>query len=155
MPWYTAVLVRGAHVDGVLDEDRLGDMLYKLIQAPDAESAYARACALGTTAKDGYKDRDGAAVTFEFIGLADLMELPGPPGPDAEVYSQLIAKRPSRMLVKKSELTVFEQDVDDADIWADGEGPVDTSEEAEAGDPDEPAESEPFDDSGTAPLKPR
>ena len=34
--WFTAVLVRGAHVDGVLDDERLGDMLYCLIEATDA-----------------------------------------------------------------------------------------------------------------------
>ena len=152
MPWFTAVLVRGAYVDGHLDENRIGDMLYKLIEAPDAENAYAKACELGASAKDDYQDEDGAGVTFQFIGLADLMELPGPPGPGAEVYSQLVATKPSRMLVKKEELTAFES-VEDDDVRADGEGPVDTTEEPEDSDDAEPAE--PPDSSGAAPLKPR
>ena len=47
MTWYMAVLVRGSFVDGTLDEERLGDKLFRLIEAPDAEMAYRRAVELG------------------------------------------------------------------------------------------------------------
>jgi hypothetical protein len=122
MAWFTAVLVRGAHVDGALDDERLGDMLYRLIEAPDAESAYAQAYQLGAAAQDDYTDEDGAAVTLRFLGLADLIELPGPPGAGAEVYSQLIPRQPSEMLVEKEELTVFEPAGDEEEL--DDEGPL-------------------------------
>ena len=107
--WYMAVLVRGAHVDGVLDQERLGDKLYCLIEAADAEGAYEQAVALGEEASDTYEDEDGVSVTVAFIGLADLTEIAAETlGHGVEVYSQLIPKNPAEMVVAKEELTVFE-----------------------------------------------
>ncbi len=107
--WYMAVLVRGAHVDGVLDEERLGDRLYCLIEAADAEGAYEQALALGEEASDTYEDEDGVSVTVAFIGLADLTEIAAESlGHGVEVYSQLIPKNPAEMVVAKEELTAFE-----------------------------------------------
>ena len=107
--WYMAILVRGAHVDGVLDEERLGDKLYCLIEAADAEGAYEQALALGEEASDTYEDEDGVSVTVAFIGLADLTEIAAETlGHGVEVYSQLIPKNPAEMVVAKEELTVFE-----------------------------------------------
>jgi hypothetical protein len=107
--WYMAVLVRGAHVDGVLDDERLGDKLYCLIEAADAEDAYQQAVALGEEASDTYEDEDGVSVTVAFIGLADLTEIAAETlGHGVEVYSQLIPKKPEEMVVAREELTVFE-----------------------------------------------
>lgn len=107
--WYMAVLVRGAHVDGILDEERLGDKLYCLIEAADAEGAYEQAVALGEDASDTYEDEDGVLVTVAFIGLADLTEIAAETlGHGVEVYSQLIPKNPAEMVVAREELTVFE-----------------------------------------------
>lgn len=117
MKWYMAVLVRGAHVDGVLDDERLGDLLYRLIQAPDAEAAYARAVELGAGSSDDYDDEDDTKVTLAFLGLADLMEIAADElVHGTEVYSQLLPHKPREMVVEKAELTVFE-----ADDAADGE----------------------------------
>jgi hypothetical protein len=113
--WFMAVLVRGAHVEGVLDDERLGDMLYCLVEAEDAEEAHERALALGKEASDTYEDEDGATVTLGFLGLADLTEIAADAlGHGVEVYSQLIPKKPLEMVVAKEELTVFETDEDDA-----------------------------------------
>ena len=126
MTWYMAVLVRGAHVDGVLQDDRLGDMLYRLVEASDAEGAYQRALELGRAAVDEYDDEDGTRVTLSFLGLADLNEIgPGPLGHGTEVYSQLLHEKPSEMVVtNKEELTLFEPEdeaaVDDLDETAPG-----------------------------------
>ena len=114
MNWYMAVLVRGAHVNGVLDDERLGDLLYRLIQAPDAEAAYESAVELGAGSSDDYDDEDGTKVTLAFLGLADLMEIAADElVHGTEVYSQLLPHKPREMVVEKAELTVFE--TDDAD----------------------------------------
>jgi hypothetical protein len=114
MSWYMAVLVRGAHVNGVLDDDRLGDLLYRLIQAEDAEGAYAGALELGAASSDEYDDEDGVKVTLAFLGLADLMEIAADElGHGTEVYSQLLPHKPREMVVEKEELTVFETDDDE------------------------------------------
>src|SRR5476649_2506145 len=107
--WYMAVLVRGAHVDGVLDNERLGDMLYFLVEATDAEGAHEQALALGEGVSDTYEEEDGTSVTFSFLGLADLTRIAAETIENgAEVYSQLIAKNPAEMVVAREELTVFE-----------------------------------------------
>jgi len=114
--WFMAVMVRGSFVDGELDEDRMGDKLYRLVSGADAEAAYARALELGEAADETYTDDDGTEVSLQFLGLADLNEI----GPlelrdGAEVYSQLIPKRPSDVVARKEELTVFEPDLDESD----------------------------------------
>ena len=111
MSWYMAVLVRGAHVDGVLDDDRLGDLVYRLVEATDAEGAYERAIRLGQGASEEYDDEDGTRVTLAFLGLADMMEIGAAElVHGTEVYSQLIHSKPLEMVVAKEELTLFESD---------------------------------------------
>ena len=113
MTWYMAVLVRGSLVDGRLDEERLGDKLFKLVEAPDAETAYRRAVELGEASKDDYTDDEGNTVTLGFTGLADLKEISSPRvGDGVEVYSELIDKNPSESAVSKERLTVFESDAE-------------------------------------------
>ena len=111
MSWFMAVIVRGAHVDGTLDDERLGDLLYRLVEATDAEGAYERALELGRATVDEFDDEEGTHVTLGFLGLADLSEIgPGPLGHGSEVYSQLLHDKPSEMVVAKEELAVFEPD---------------------------------------------
>lgn len=120
MSWYMAVLVRGAHVNGVLDDERLGDLLYCLVDATDAEGAHTRALSLGEASRDEYEDEDGTKVTLAFLGLADLTEIgPGALVHGSEVYSQILPKDPLEMVVPKEELTVFESDdEEDEDVDA-------------------------------------
>lgn len=107
--WFTAVLVRGSFVDGSLDDRRMGDLLYRLIEAAAPDEAYERALEVGRSATDAFTDQDGKAVSLEFLGLADLIELPaGPLAHGAEVYSQLLSEKPSESVVARDELTVFE-----------------------------------------------
>jgi hypothetical protein len=122
--WYMAVLVRGARVRGVLDEERLGDMLYCLVEADDAEGAHERALALGAEASDTYEDEDGTTVTLAFLGLADLTEIDAETlGHGVEVFSQLVPEKPSEMVVPKAELSVFATGEDD-DLDEDARGPA-------------------------------
>ena len=121
--WFMAVMVRGSFVDGELDEDRMGDKLYRLVSGADAETAYARALELGEEAVDTYTDDDGKAVSMEFLGLADLTEIGALELRDgAEVYSELIPKKPSDLVAEKEELTVFEPEFDDSDEDSDSKG---------------------------------
>ena len=114
MSWFMAVIVRGAHVEGTLDDERLGDMLYRLVEATDADGAYERAVELGRALVDEYDDEDGTRVTLASLGLADLTEIgSGPLEHGTEVYSQLLHNKPSEMVVAKEELTVFEPESED------------------------------------------
>ena len=126
-----AVMVRGSFVDGELDEDRMGDKLYRLVSGADAEAAYTRALELGEEAVDTYTDDDGKPVSMEFLGLADLTEIGSLELRDgAEVYSELIPKKPSDLVAEKEELTVFEPEFDDSDDDSDSrDGGLSSSEE--------------------------
>lgn len=109
MTWYMAVLVRGSFVDGTLDEERLGDKLFRLIEAPHAETAYRRAVERGEASKDDYTDDDGNTVQLRFLGLADLKEIATAPiGDGVEVYSELIGSRPGEVVLEKTRLTAFD-----------------------------------------------
>lgn len=126
MSWYLAVIVRGSFVDGELDEERLGDSLFKLVQAPDPESAYQHALELGQASTDDYTDDDGQAVRFGFLGLADLREIDAVSiGDGTEVFSKLIANKPRERVVDKSLLTVFEKDEPLEELAAEDVEPVD------------------------------
>lgn len=111
MSWYMAVIVRGSFVDDVFDEGRIGDTLFKLIEAPDAEAAYGRAIEMGEASADDYTDGDGRTIRFRFLGLADLRETGvSTIGDGIEVYSELIGRKPQEKVVEKRYLTLFETD---------------------------------------------
>ena len=111
MSWFMAVLVRGSVLDGILSDEELGDLLYRLGQAPNAEAAYEKAMQLGQDSRDEYQGEDGKTYVLQFLGLADLTEVQAAQLTDGvEVYSQLTTGRPSGMVVAKEELTVFEPD---------------------------------------------
>jgi Domain of unknown function (DUF4288) len=108
--WFTAVMVRGSFVDGEADDERFGDLLYRLIEAADAEAAYAKAMRLGAQAAESYQN-GGESCRLQFLGLADLTEVRAERLEDGvEVYSQLIEKRPSEMVAEKETLSAFEAD---------------------------------------------
>jgi Domain of unknown function (DUF4288) len=108
MSWYMAVIVRGSFTEHGHVRERMGDLLYKLVEAPDAEAAYEKAVALGEAAVDTYNDEEGVEVTLRYLGLADLMEIAGPPDDGAEVYSQAINTKPWERVLAKEALTVFQ-----------------------------------------------
>jgi hypothetical protein len=111
--WFMAVLVRGSQVDGAWDDDRIADKLFRLVRAADAEEAYRRALELGPSCADTYTDDDGAVVTLNFLGIADLAEIAASEiGDGTEVYSELISK-PRDFLKDKEQLTVFEPTLDE------------------------------------------
>lgn len=108
MSWFLAVIVRGSFTEHGYDSQRMGDLLFKLIEAPDAEAAHALAVELGEGARDTYPDEEGADVTLQYLGLADLMEIPGgPPAHGVEVYSEAIDNKPKNRVMEKEALTVF------------------------------------------------
>jgi Domain of unknown function (DUF4288) len=109
--WYLALLVRGSSIDGVPDSDAMGDILYRVIEATDAEGAYTRALEQGNTCGETLTDLEGRTVTMTFIGLADIVAIGSPVLENGvEVYSQLIEKEPGERVVLKEQLTVFAPD---------------------------------------------
>jgi Domain of unknown function (DUF4288) len=108
MSWYMAVIVRGSFIENGLDREHMGDLLYKLVEAPDAEAAYEKAVAFGEAAVDTYNDEQGVEVSLRYLGLTDLMDISaGPPGDGVEVYSQAINSKPMERVLEKEALTVF------------------------------------------------
>ena len=113
MSWYMAIIVRGSFTEQGHDRERMGDLLYKLVEAPAAvgwalrDQAHGKAVALGEAAIDTYNDEEGVEVSLRYLGLADLMEIAGPPDDGAEVYSQAINTKPGQRAVEKEALTVF------------------------------------------------
>lgn len=107
MSWFLAVIVRGSFTDDGYDSQRMGDLLYKLVEAPDAESAHARAVEIGEAARDTYRDETGVDVTLQYLGLADLMEITGQPAHGVEIYSEAIVTKPMDSVLDKAALTVF------------------------------------------------
>ena len=108
MSWYLALLVRGSSIDGVPDSEAIGDILYRVIEATDAEGAYTRALEQGDACGETVTDLDGRTVTMTFIGLADIVAIDSPTLENGvEVYSQLIEKEPGERVVLKEQLTVF------------------------------------------------
>ena len=107
MSWYLAVVVRGSFTEHGYDSQLMGDLLYKLVEAPDAETAHARAVELGAAARDTYQNEEGADVTLQYLGLTDLMEIIVQPAHGVEVYSEAIATRPMDRVLEKEALTAF------------------------------------------------
>jgi Domain of unknown function (DUF4288) len=124
--WFIALLVRGSKVDGSLEEERIADILYRLVAAADPEQAYERALALGSSSGETYTDDDGTAVSLEFLGLADLTEIVASEiGDGTEVYSRLISK-PAESVKTKEQLTVFEPEWDEGESGEAEQGGVST-----------------------------
>lgn len=71
---FVAVLVLQSRA-GDRDEDPIVDHQVRIIRAPSATSAYARARELGEAENAAYKNPDGRTVTWEFLGLSELDHL--------------------------------------------------------------------------------
>lgn len=108
MSWYLALLVRGSSVDGVPDPLGAGDLLYRLIEATNAEGAYTRALEQGVACGESLTDGDGKNVIMSFLGLADLVPIASPVLENGvEVYSLLLDREPGARVASKDQLTVF------------------------------------------------
>ena len=106
--WFAALLILKSRVASELPDQPLADIQYRVIQAPDAEAAYLRALAIGRSEEHSYQNADGREVSWSFIGLRDLRELPdGQPSDGSEVYSQIAHSSPKKLVVPKEKLTVF------------------------------------------------
>ena len=107
--WFIAVLVFESHVVGEAagGECRV-DVQYRLVRAADAESAYARALALGKRGQHSYENCDGDTCRWVFAGLEDLRVVDDQElGHGAEVYGFIEEGAASERVVPKNELTEF------------------------------------------------
>ena len=106
--WFSAVLILKSRVASELPDRSLADIQYRILRAPDAEAAYVRALAIGRSEEHSYQNSEGREVSWSFIGLRDLRELPdGQPSDGSEVYSQIAHSDPKELVVPKERLTVF------------------------------------------------
>jgi hypothetical protein len=72
--WYVAVLVLESSVVEGPSESSV-DIQFRLIHAPDAETAYKRALTLGREAEHSYENPYGQTCAWTFRGLKDLEEV--------------------------------------------------------------------------------
>ena len=107
--WYIAVLVVGAHMKSEVPDDHpLSDLQYRLVKAPDRETACLRANELGRWQVEKYLNSQGEDVTWEFVGLRDLHEIRGGTLDDGvEVYSEIIHREPAGLVMPKEKMKVF------------------------------------------------
>jgi hypothetical protein len=134
--WFVAVVVRGTFVNDSLHEDRLADKLFKLIEAPDAESAYQKALGLidDSAWDETFTDDDGTAAEMRAMGLADLRAIDAAQLTDGvELYAEAASKPSNLVVTEKGQLTVFEPE----EIPEDGgaEEPIPLDAEATEGAP--------------------
>jgi hypothetical protein len=105
--WYVAVLVLQSRVVlGTMNRSSITKV--RLLQAPNADAAFARAMQLGEKHELTYSNEAGETVSWDFLGLADLEELGrSRPNDGDEVFSWL-TRGPGREFVhKRDDLTVF------------------------------------------------
>ncbi len=105
--WYVAVLVlESSIVEGWSDPSV--DVQYRLIRAPDAETAYERALALGREEELSYENPYRQTCVWTFKGLEDLQEVIEDELADGvEVYGFIEDGASVDRVVPKEQLTVF------------------------------------------------
>jgi hypothetical protein len=106
--WYVAVLVLESSIVEGPPEPSI-DVQFRLIRAPDAESAYERALALGQKAEHSYENPYGQTCAWTFKGLKDLQEVIEDELADGvEVYGFIEDGAAEDHILPKEALTVFQ-----------------------------------------------
>jgi len=105
--WYVAVLVlESSIVEGRSDPSV--DVQFRLIRAPDAETAYERALALGREGEHSYENPYGQTCVWTFKGMKDLQEVIEDELADGvEVYGFIEDGTSVDHVVPKAQLTIF------------------------------------------------
>jgi hypothetical protein len=106
--WFVAVLVVGCSVKSEVPASPLADLQYRLVTAPDRETAYSRALELGHWQVEKYLNSEGEEVAWKFVGLRDLHEIRESTLVDGlEIYSQIIHRDPASLVMPKDKLSAF------------------------------------------------
>ena len=105
--WFAAVVMLSSGPPSGAAEVPLVDHQVLLIRAVDAEDAFRRAQELGSAAEHTYLNQLGDTVSWRFVGLYQLQELPEAPGDGVEVYSWFNKEGESVTPRSKAELDVF------------------------------------------------
>ena len=121
--WYVAVLVlESSIVEGRSDPSV--DVQFRLIRAPDAETAYQRALALGREDEHSYENPYGQTCAWTFKGLSDLQAVIDDELADGvEVYGFIEHRTSVDRVVPKEQLTVFNDGTPVADAYGPFERP--------------------------------
>jgi hypothetical protein len=109
LQWYVAVLVLESSIVERWSESSV-DVQFRLIRAPDAESAYERALALGREAERAYENPYGQTCAWTFKGLKDLQEVIDDELVDGvEIYGFIEDGTAADHVLPKEALTVFQK----------------------------------------------
>lgn len=105
--WYVAVLVLESSILEAWSDPSV-DVQFRLIRAPDAESAYERALSLGREEELSYENPFGQTCVWTFKGLRDLQRVVDDELADGvEVYGFIEDGASEDHVVPKGQLTVF------------------------------------------------
>jgi len=105
--FFVAVLVLQSRV-GDSDDQPIVDHQVRIIEAPNANSAYTRALKLGASENHTYRNHDGESVTWEFLGLSELDSLEQSQIKDGgEVFSWRTNGPGRDFVLEKNQLAVF------------------------------------------------
>jgi hypothetical protein len=106
--WYAALLVMRATAGPGWDDDRLTERQLRLILAATPEAAYERACELGKAEEHSYSNDAGEQVIWQFIGLAELVQLDDPELRDGSEILSSFSNTDAELLVRpREELAAF------------------------------------------------
>jgi hypothetical protein len=108
--WYVATLILQCRIENTAQKLKTADEQVRVLRAPDIEAAYGKALQLGKNEEHSYENMYGQIVYWEFLGLADLEELPLDETIEdgTEIKSRLLRKKDPMSLVQaKEHLTVF------------------------------------------------
>ena len=107
--WYIAQIVEYVRVAG--DRRSVVHVNYLLIEAPNAEEAHRKACAIGEVSEAKYKNPAGALVSIEFLGVRELSRVAESIGDGTELlFTEHVGMSPreARRLVRpRKALSVF------------------------------------------------
>jgi hypothetical protein len=106
MPWYVARVVLECEVLGA-NAEPLCDEQWRLIEAPNPESAHETALVIGKSEEHEYENSQGNTVRWVFRGLSDLEEILAEKiESGTEICSSLYhGTRSSELVRAKSQLT--------------------------------------------------
>lgn len=126
--WYMAVLVIASRIEEEPFREPSVDLQYRLVQAPDHESAFDRAQEIGGDESHAYKNVYEQTVCWEFLGLHDLRLIDAEEFVDGlEIYSRMTKEEdPADLVCEKERLSCFWYEANKhrtaEDILGDSEG---------------------------------
>lgn len=106
--WYVATIIMRSTKLGRDEPHWTCEEQIRVIRAPDAETAYRKAVELGKREELSYKNIYGETVTWDFVGLEDLVDLDGAIRDGTEIrYRFFRHADPPDLVTEKDRLSIF------------------------------------------------